>query len=281
MQLRYLTTASVGTELKISDRPGGVAGLIYWRQAAASADVGPLRMLLASDKFSADVQAFVNARDDETLRRNLLQRIHWDCGQPNLAGITQEIEERLVVIGRDRFSLPAAEARRLANVLIYHVLKKSVVKQASERVLTRAELYRVIDAATRVSVTRQAAASMLDLGAAIANALAGGQSLDAAVSAVDTHWLIPSADLATPSGVIARQILATRIEQSLSKYGRVILVGGSGLGKSLVAREVSGKKPAGFRHCRSARCRCTGNRATTGPYAGTHWRAYLRLSNCG
>jgi hypothetical protein len=246
VQLRYLTTAPIGTELKTSDRPGGVAGLIYWRQAAASADVGPLRALLASDKFSADVQAFVNARDDETLRRDLLQRIHWDCGQADLAGITQEIEERLVVLGRDRFNLPAAEARRLANVLIYYVLRKSVLKQASERVLTRAELYGVIDAATRVSVTRQAAGSMLDLGAAIATALARGQSLDAAFSAVDTRWLIPGADLTTPRGIIARQILATQIEQALAKYGRVILVGGSGLGKSLVAREVSSKKPAGF-----------------------------------
>jgi chromosomal replication initiation ATPase DnaA len=40
--------------------------------------------------------------------------------------------------------------------------------------------------------------------------------------------------------------LATQIEQTLAKYRRVILVGGSGLGKSLVAREVAGRKPAGF-----------------------------------
>ena len=246
VQLRYLTTAPIGIELKTSDRPGGVAGLTYWRQAAASADVGPLRALLTSNKFSVDVRAFVNARDDETLRRDLLQRIHWDCGQADLAGITQEIEERLVVFGRDRFNLPTAEARRLANVLIYHVVRKSVLRQASERVLTRAELYGVIDAATRVSVTRQAAGSMLNFGAAIATALAGGQSLDAAFSAVDTRWLIPGAELTTPRGIIARQILATQIEQALAKYGRVILVGGSGLGKSLVAREVSGKKPGGF-----------------------------------
>ena len=246
VQLRYLTTAPIGTELKSLDRPAGVAGLIYWRQAAAGADVGPLRALLASDRFSVDVQTFLNARDDETLRRDLLHRIHWDCGQADLAGITQEIQERLVVLGRDRFNLPAAEARRLANVLIYHVLKKSVLKHASERVLTRAELYGVIDASTRVSVTRQAAGSMLDFGAAIATVMAGGQSLDAAFSAVDTRWLIPSADLTTPRGVIARHILASQIEQAFAKYGCVILVGGSGLGKSLVAREVSGKKPGDF-----------------------------------
>jgi tetratricopeptide (TPR) repeat protein len=124
-------------------------------------------------------------------------------------------------------------------------LRKSVLKQASERVLTRSELYSVIDAATRVSVTRQAADSMLDFSA-VATALAGGQSLDAAFSAVDTRWLIPSADLMTPRGIIARPILASQIGQTLAAYGCVVLVGGSGLGKSLVAREVSGKKLAGF-----------------------------------
>jgi hypothetical protein len=145
VQLRYLTTSPVGTEQKISDRPAGTAGLIYWRLAAAGADVGPLRAILASDKFSADVQAFVNARDDEALRRDLLQRIHWDTQQADLAGTTQEIEERLVILGRDHFNLPAPEARRLANILIHHVLKKSVLKSASDRVLTRADLYSAID----------------------------------------------------------------------------------------------------------------------------------------
>jgi hypothetical protein len=246
LQLRYLTTSPVGIEHKTSDRPGGVAGLIYWRRAAAGADVGPLRPILDSDKFSADVQAFVKARDDEALRRDLLQRIHWDTQQADLTGITEEIEGRLVVLGRDRFNLPATEARRLANVLIYQVLRKSVLKNASDRVLTRADLYGAIDAATRISVSRQAAGSMLDLATALATALAGGQALDAAFSLVDAPWLIPSSDLATPRGIIARQKLASQIEEALVKHGRVILVGGSGLGKSLIAREVSAKKPDGF-----------------------------------
>jgi hypothetical protein len=42
VQLRYFTTSPIGTEHKTSDRPAGEAGLLYWRQAAAGADVGPL-----------------------------------------------------------------------------------------------------------------------------------------------------------------------------------------------------------------------------------------------
>jgi hypothetical protein len=246
VQLRYFTTSRIGTEHKISDRPAGEAGLLYWRQAAAGADVGPLRTILTRDKFSADVHAFVKSRSDEALRRDLLHRIYWDCGKPDLAGITQEIEERLVVLGRERFNLPATEARQLTNVLLYHVLKKSVLKNAADRVLTRAELYSAIDAATQSSVSRQTVGSMLDIGSAIATALAGGQSLDATFSAVDTSWLNPSSDLATPRAIISRQALAAGIEQALVKYGRVILVGGSGLGKSLLARKAAGKRTVGF-----------------------------------
>ena len=51
VQLRYFTTSPIGTEQKTSDRPAGVAGLRYWRQAAAGADVGPLRAILTADKF--------------------------------------------------------------------------------------------------------------------------------------------------------------------------------------------------------------------------------------
>jgi hypothetical protein len=64
---------------------------------------------------------------------------------------------------------------------------------------------------------------MLDIGATIASALAGGQSIDATFSTVDTSWLIPSRDLAIPRGIIARRTLASQIEQALHKYGRVIL----------------------------------------------------------
>jgi hypothetical protein len=246
VQLRYFTTSSIGTEQKISDRPAGEAGLIYWRKAAAGADVGPLRTFLTRDKFSADVRSFVNVRDDEAVRRELLQRIHWDCGKPDLVGIMQEIEERLIVLGRERFNLPAAEATQLTNLLLYTVLNRSVLKNTVDRVLNRAGLYSAIDAATQISVSRQTVRSMLGFGSTIAAALADNQPLHATISAVDTSWLIPSSDFATPRAIISRQDLTARIEQALTKHGQVILVGGSGLGKSLLAREVAGKKTMGF-----------------------------------
>jgi hypothetical protein len=39
--LRYRTTSDIGVEKAVSDRPGGIAGLEYWRKAAAGANVAP------------------------------------------------------------------------------------------------------------------------------------------------------------------------------------------------------------------------------------------------
>ena len=244
VQLRYFTTSPIGTEQTIADRPAGEAGLNYWRRAAAGADIGPLRSILTNDKFSADVRAFVTARDDEALRTDLLHRVHWECGKPDISGIVQELEERLAILGREKFGLAATEARQLSNTLLYHVLKKSVLKSPEERVLTRAELYSTIDAATQISVSRKTVGSMLDIGSVLAAVLSGGDA--AALSAAETSWLIPKSDFATPRAVISRQMLASKIEQALAKYGQVVLVGGSGLGKSLLARAVAGKLSAGF-----------------------------------
>jgi len=160
VQLRYFTTSEIGTERAVDERPGGMAGLAYWRNAATGADVGPLRSILESDNFSAAVQAFVKDRDDETLRSDLLRKIQWDCGRPHLAALRKEFEERLVLVGRDVFRLSAPEATRIADILIYRVLDRSIAKNAADRVLTRAALYLAVDDATRIFVPRVAADMM-------------------------------------------------------------------------------------------------------------------------
>ena len=94
VQLRYLTTSPIGTEHAVADRPAGEPGLAYWQRAAGGADVTPLRVILAGDTFSDSVKAFVKCRDDQQLRNDLLRKIFWDSEQLDLAGITQEIEEK-------------------------------------------------------------------------------------------------------------------------------------------------------------------------------------------
>lgn len=126
VQLHYLTTSEIGTEHRVSDRPAGEAGLHYWRRAAAGADVTPIREILGEPDFSDEVRRFVHDRpDDDALRRDLLRNIHWQCGQPKFSDLQREIEDRLVVLGTDRYRLPTPDSEGLSNVLMYHVLKEA------------------------------------------------------------------------------------------------------------------------------------------------------------
>lgn len=248
VMLRYFTTSPIGTEQKIADRPAGERGLDYWRKAASGADIAPLRAILMGEAFSEAVRDFVSVRDDNALRRDLLQNIHWDCGAPDLSMIKRELEERLVVIGRDRFQLAAKEANRLSNTLMSAVLLASIRAKAEDRVLSRAMLYETIDSATRVSVPRSSVDTLASLSSALSGALTGGGSGNAEFALAELGWIVSSADLPVYKKKISRTALESKIEAALQAQAVAILSGGSGLGKSLVARAVA--------HARSAHFEC-------------------------
>lgn len=239
VQLRYFTTSEIGTEKAVDERPGGMSGLEYWRKAATGADVGPLRSILQSDKFSVAVQKFVKDRDDEALRRDMLRKIHWDCGKPDLAALRKELEERLVVVGRDVFRLAAPEATRIADVLIYRVLERSIVKIPADRILTRAALYLAVDQATRIFVPRAAADMMALISSGLtASALASlGAGLPVALA--EPGWLVDGNALPPAKRIVPRTTIEINIADRTRRFGTSIVVGASGVGKSSVARAVA------------------------------------------
>ncbi|MCJ2012430.1 hypothetical protein [Methylobacterium sp. J-076] len=236
VSLRYLTTSEIGTEKALDDRPGGIAGLEYWRKAAMGADVTPLRTILDSDAFPASVREYVRARDDVALRTELLQRIKWDAGQPDFTALREELVERLIVIGRDRFSLPAEAARQFADVLAFHVLRKSILTDTAKRVLKRAELYELIDEVAQVSVPQAAFNAMISQFAGLTGAVAGGVGQATALAVSDPGWLITSRTMITPSRFIQRPAVQNAVAEAINTTGAVILFGATGLGKSHMAR---------------------------------------------
>lgn len=236
VEFRYFTTSDIGTEKAKADR---IAGLKYWRKVAQGADITPLRTVLESEKFHKSVRTFCKARDDATLRRDLIQRIQWDCGRPDLSTINQELEERLIVIGRDRFNLPAPEARRLADLLAFKVLKKSIVKTPLERVLKRADLYAAIDGATQVSVPRKNIDLLMRLSSDFAVSTFDPQYPGKTLSTKKASWIINGAELPVPMGMIPRNDLEFATTNSLLDFGACVLVGGSGLGKTNISRTVA------------------------------------------
>ena len=246
VELRFFTTSPIGTERAIADRPAGIAGLEYWRKVALGADPEPLRTLLESEKSSESVRAFVKARDNDRLRLELIRNIHWDCGKPDLQTLRQELEERLVVVGRDLFHISVADSLQLVDYLVYHVLETSTVERPLDRVLTRSTLYRLIDAATLVSVPRNALADHALIASQL-GALLGARAMDGDVLASEqTDWFIDGSTLPVLRGMVAREGVESQVTNTLENFGAAVLVGGSGLGKSIVSRTVVDAQAAGF-----------------------------------
>jgi hypothetical protein len=238
VQLHYLTTSDIAAERRIPDRPAGETGLLYWRKAASGGDVAALRAMLEGPNFSVEVQQFVRDRpDDEVLRRDLLRNIHWQCGQPIFSDLLREIEDRLVVLGTDRYRLPAQDTQRFANALMFHVLRKSVLPDAKQRLLTRAELDRSIYTLTSVTVPRSVVDAIVAGSKTFAGALTGGAPVALALSASNLNWLLPSSDIPRAIGIIARPTARETIIKGLAARGIVFAVGATGVGKSLLARD--------------------------------------------
>ena len=239
IHVRFLTSSTIGKEKRRAQRPAGMAGLLYWRQVAAdTADVRPLRLLLESDRFPKSVIAFSRARNDSELRSDLIERIEWDCGKPDFFTLRRELEERLVVVGRERFQLPELEARRLVDTLVFEVLQTAVVEDPNDRLLSRARLYTLIDQATRVSVRRADLTALTAFGSVLTRALGDGGLPSGGITSFALDWLMNGDSLPPTPNVVVRREVESALSDALVNCGNAVLVGSSGLGKSLVSRAV-------------------------------------------
>jgi hypothetical protein len=241
VQLRYFTTSEISTEKALQDRPSGVPGILYWRSAAKGSDVAPLREILDSEKFPELVREFVSSRGDEELRRDLLRKIHWDCGKPDLATLRKEFQDRLVVVGRDIFDIPAPDMMRISNLLVHHVLEKSIVESPAERTLTRADLISIIDNASRVSVPLGMVDMFAKTSSGLLDQLLGGSSAGSPVALGRPIWLVDGSDLPASKWAVPRPEVEERIEQRVRALGACFVSGASGVGKSSVSRSVAEK----------------------------------------
>lgn len=239
VHLRYFTTSEIGTEKAMQDRPGGVPGLVYWRNVAKGADATPLREMLDSDKFPDPVREFVRSRGDDELRRDLFRKIHWDCGRPDLASLRKEFQDRLVVVGRDTFGIPAPDALRISNLLVHHVLEKSIESSAAERVLTRADLISVTDNASRVSVPKAMLGMFADTSSGLLAQMLGGAGPGSPVAVGPPVWLANGSDLPTAKRAVPRPEFERGIEDRLRTFGACFVAGASGVGKSSASRAVA------------------------------------------
>ncbi len=235
VSLRFLSTSEIGVERSVEDRVAGQSVLDYWRKAASNADVAPLREAILRAEISCEVRAFILARDDECLRRELLQRVFWDCGFATLDIVKQDINDALVVYGNDRLRLSPRDVEGLPAVVVGEVLDASLKREASARWLDAAALLRVCEERTRTSVPK----SMVeDLVRHLLPSSGTGSIPVASRKLLESVSAVPM-----PTDVLPRQQVLQDVLQALSRFPLAFLTAGTGMGKSVVTRLVARSRP--------------------------------------
>lgn len=220
--LRYLTTAGVAAERAIEDRPAGIAGLTYWRRAAAGADVAPLRDVLQRLDLNSETLGFIAARDDDTLRAELLQRIHWDAGAADIGELRKEFEAAVFALGQAASGgLSAAEVRTAAAAMLDAVL--TTILTANPRQLTAYDRAALMERISHLAVPRRDLESLLR-GAA-----------DGAAFAASPPWRHED-DTPMPLLLAPRHDAAAALAARARREGMAFAYGATGMGKSLLAR---------------------------------------------
>ena len=219
LTIRYLTTARVGAERAVADRPAGLPGLTYWRQAAMGADVGPLRDVLARLDLGPEAARFIAERDDAALRADLLQRIHWDAGAADLAGLRRELEAAAFELGeREAGGYLAAEAKGAVADVLDAVL--TAVVDADRRILTPADLRARLERISHVSLPRRQVEALLQAGRSFQP---------------EAPWRRED-DTPMPPLLAPRDAAAAELADRVRRSGMAFAWGATGMGKSVLAR---------------------------------------------
>lgn len=229
--LRYLTTSRAALEQQKKHRHAEGPALLYWRRAAAGADLAALRALVADLDLAADTKAYLSGLSDDDYRKAFLQRVHWDCGAPDLADVRSDLEAGLVEYAATTRRLSSHAARALTPTVAEKVLLTAV--RDGPRALRRADLLQLIDDASLVAVPVQQLASAFQ---------GNGYQM-----ATDRPPLLnPASDIPMPAIYAPRETLMTAIDQARRNCGLAIVHGATGLGKSLAARMAAAQTEAAW-----------------------------------
>ncbi len=226
--LRHLTTSPIGRERAADDRIDDGPALQYWRRAAAGAALTPLRAALLRLKLKDDTRQFIEERDDDALRSDLVRRIYWDAGQAPVEELSEELVAGLVELCAGPLHLGADAGRKLADAVLVAVLRTAI--KPTGRRLRRADLITLADEVGRMPISRELIESIL------------GKAHEAASSTRQT-LLAVGERTASNEPTAERRILVGDVLQRLSDDAFIALTGSTGMGKTDLAwRAASGRQ---------------------------------------
>ena len=148
VRLVFSTTAAVGRERSEAHRTGDVPGLHHWQAVAEGADASRLREVLLALGLGEEVHAFIRKRDDEALRRDLVQRIEWLCGEAETEALWEDLRTNVARLCFRLSELPVRKGRQHADAVLMRVLATCI--RSNRRVLSRTDLEDLLREASTV-----------------------------------------------------------------------------------------------------------------------------------
>jgi hypothetical protein len=239
VSLRYFTTSHIGLEKEAADRIKGMSGLEYWDQVGHGADVTPLRERLLRLELKQQTRAYIEGLDDEELRARLIRRISWDCGQGGLEDLQAEIEAKLLRLALPGIRIEPDQVRRVTSALVEQTLRTAV--SSPPRRLSTADLYGPIQGITHTLIPTS------DLSALISAATRQGGGIHQLAVTPSSSWLSALDEYPLPARLVPRQTLVDSVRAVLSAHDLGILTGGTGLGKTTIARFAAAQEGGNWR----------------------------------
>lgn len=227
--ITYLTTAKIGKEQGLIF-PDNHTGLTYWRVAAREGtEVEPLRKGLLCLNLPPDLTDFIKHAKADELREKILHQISWVCGEKNIKVLDQAIRDRLVYLGEPKGITPT-DSEKARDSLIAEILTK--IGQKSGRQLSRADLLRIFEKATSISLPKsQIRGIMASMQAANQGSPVG--------TILATDLVLNATGIPLPPRILDRRILVEKIISEMGQSGSLWLHGSSGTGKTVLTQFIA------------------------------------------
>ena len=229
VSVRYLTTAPIGLERSSKHRVSGRPALQSWRKLAVSGNTTELRRVLENSKISRESKDHFRTLTEDQFRRQVLRKLHFDCGAPELDLLRHVLQSRLLELVAE-LGGSHAHMTRCEQAVLNRIL--SLCASNENRLLSRSQLSEEVEAATRVYLSQAALDQHMAAIAASHPSGTGVSTVQASASSLTLHEL-PS----MPSQYVERPTLIEALQNLVQEYGFGWLHGATGMGKTLLARE--------------------------------------------
>jgi len=225
IRFRFLTTATPTVE---QGEPFGraVAGISFWNSCRTDTEIESIRDFLLALDIPAALKNFLRTANTSDIKQTFLNRIRWDTGAMSADAIARATEAA-VTVQAARFGILPEDASKITDRLVVEVIKKLI---SSDRALTAEDYLRFLEQEATVRIARSRLIELESLEAKVRKPEGGAVSFGGVA-----YRGLPPLD----RRICRRTELVNDLADRLEQDGAVILQGGTGTGKTILAALVS------------------------------------------